>query len=77
MALNATDTKEAIVAAVEVAFAEKFPEEDTPDTTEAIATAMGEVIAEVVDAIFAALTDDAEISGVTSGGDTVGPGVIS
>ncbi len=73
MALDDTATKADIVTLIETAFIEKFPVDNPPTDTAKIATAMGEVIAEVVTPLFDALRNDAIVTtqNVTPGINTV------
>ena len=76
MALNAATIKAAVRADVRAEFLAQFGISVPPPETESdIADAMADVIAIVVDEIIAAMKNDADLTGVTSGSDTVAGGV--
>ncbi len=75
MALNAATIRAAVEAAVAAEFPNQFPEVDPPDTTTDIADALAALFGEMSDVIIAAMKTDADLTGVTSGSDTVAGGV--
>lgn len=75
MALNAVTIRAAVEAAVAAEFPNQFPEGSPPDTTTAISDAMAALFGEASDVIIAAIKTDADLTGVTSGSDTVAGGV--
>lgn len=75
MSLNAATIESAVAVTVKAEFITEFGGASPPATEDAIATAIANVIAKVVPDIIAAIKTDADLTGVTSGSDTVLGGV--
>lgn len=71
MALNKTTIRASVVNAVKTKFETQFDAFPEGASTEDIAIAMSEVVAEVVEPIIDAIILTADLAGVTAGTDTV------
>ena len=74
MAITTTPTA-GMKTAIKDAFTAEFGGGSPPSSEEAIATAMAEVIAKAVELALIEVKDNADVTGVSSGGDTVAGGV--
>ena len=75
MALDPDQIQQDAAAAVDAAFEEKFGGGTTPKDPDAVRAAVAEVIASLVPVVINAIKNDADLTGVTEGTDTVAGGV--
>lgn len=73
MALNVTTIQAAAKAAVEAEYV--FFDNSAGQTDAQVGASLGDLIASIVPVIINAIKDDADLTGVTSGSDTVVGGV--
>jgi hypothetical protein len=74
MAITTTPT-EAMKTAIKDEFVSQFGGGSPPSTEEAIATALAEVMAKCIELALTEVKTNADVVGVSSGGDTVAGGV--
>lgn len=65
-----------MLAAIKAEFITQFGGGSPPATEDAIATAMSEVIAVAIAQALTEVKDNADVTGVTAGADTVNGGVV-
>lgn len=65
-----------MITAIEAEFVSQFGGGSPPTTEAAISTAMANVIAVAIKLALTEVKDNADVTGVSSGGDTVAGGVV-